>query len=140
MTGAPGKRVLTYGTFDLFHQGHVRLLHRLAALGDSLIVGCATDDLNASRGQSCLMGYAQRFDILSACRHVDLVIPEHHEDQKRTDIVNHNVSIFAMPDAWRGQFDDLNDLAQVIYLPTDKDLLSPDLPSLATRSRLLSAG
>ncbi len=72
------KRVLTYGTFDLFHYGHVRLLRRLAALGDKLIVGVSTDEFNAIKGKSSVMSFAQRRETLGACRFVDMVIPEEH--------------------------------------------------------------
>lgn len=123
------KRILTYGTFDLFHYGHVRLLRRLAALGDKLIVGVSTDEFNAIKGKSAVMTFAQRRETLEACRFVDMVIPEEHWDQKRTDIVNHNVSIFAMGDDWEGKFDDLSDLADVIYLPRTPDISTTDVKS-----------
>lgn len=123
------KRILTYGTFDLFHYGHVRLLRRLAALGDKLIVGVSTDEFNAIKGKSAVMTFAQRRETLEACRFVDMVIPEEHWNQKRTDIVNHNVSIFAMGDDWEGKFDDLSDLADVIYLPRTPDISTTDVKS-----------
>ena len=92
----PATTVLTYGTFDLFHHGHVRLLQRLSQLGDELIVGCSTDEFNAVKGKRCVMPYGQRREILEACRYVARVIPEENWAQKRSDIVNYNVSIFAM--------------------------------------------
>jgi glycerol-3-phosphate cytidylyltransferase len=121
------KRVLTYGTFDLFHHGHVRLLRRLAGLGDKLIVGVSTDEFNARKGKTATMSFEQRREIVESCRYVDRVIPESDWDQKRTDIVNYNVSLFAMGDDWAGKFDDLNDLAQVLYLPRTPEVSSTQL-------------
>lgn len=127
MIGTEEKRVLTYGTFDLFHYGHVRLLRRLSAMGDRLIVGVSTDEFNARKGKTAVMPYAQRREILEACRFVDRVIPEHDWDQKRTDIVNHNIALFAMGDDWTGQFDDLSDLTQVLYLPRTPEISTTDV-------------
>ncbi|MGS4985142.1 adenylyltransferase/cytidyltransferase family protein [Pseudosulfitobacter pseudonitzschiae] len=123
----PVTTVLTYGTFDLFHHGHVRLLQRLSQLGDELIVGCSTDAFNAVKGKRCVMPYGQRREILEACRYVARVIPEDSWAQKRSDIVNYNVSIFAMGDDWAGHFDDLGDLTRVIYLPRTQDVSTTEL-------------
>lgn len=119
--------VLTYGTLDLFHHGHVRLLARLYGMGTRLIVGCSTDAFNAGKGKTCAVPYAQRYEILAACRYVDMVIPEHSWAQKRSDIVNHNVAIFAMGDDWTGKFDDLKDVARVVYLPRTPDVSSTQI-------------
>lgn len=121
--------VITYGTFDLFHYGHVRLLQRLSTLGSELIVGCSTDEFNALKGKRSVMTFQQRREILESCRYVDRVIPEENWAQKRTDIVNYNVSIFAMGDDWTGEFDDLGDLAQVVYLPRTEDVSTTELRS-----------
>lgn len=123
----PVTTVLTYGTFDLFHHGHVRLLQRLSQLGDELIVGCSTDAFNAVKGKRCVMPYGQRREILEACRYVARVIPEDSWAQKRSDIVNYNVSIFAMGDDWVSHFDDLGDLTRVIYLPRTQDVSTTEL-------------
>lgn len=123
----PVTTVLTYGTFDLFHHGHVRLLQRLSQLGDELIVGCSTDAFNAVKGKRCVMPYGQRREILEACRYVARVIPEDSWAQKRSDIVNYNVSIFAMGDDWAYHFDDLGDLTRVIYLPRTQDVSTTEL-------------
>lgn len=130
----PPRVVLTYGTFDLFHHGHVRLLQRLSALGTELIVGCSTDDFNAQKGKQGVMPYEQRRLILESCRYVDRVIAEEHWDQKHTDIVNYNVSVFAMGDDWAGEFDHLSDLAQVVYLPRTAEISTSDL-----RDQIVSA-
>lgn len=118
------KTVITYGTFDLFHIGHVNLLKRAKSLGDRLIVGVSTDEFNQSKGKTTLVPYAHRAAILESCRYVDLVIPEQNWQQKRPDIVQHKVDIFVMGDDWRGKFDELSDLCQVIYLDRTKDVSS----------------
>jgi len=109
--------VLTYGSFDLFHQGHARLLQRLSMMGSELIVGCSTDAYNEQMGVPAVTPYAQRRLMLESCRFVSRVISEQAWEQKYTDIVNYNVSVFAMGEDWRGQFDHLNDVAQVVYVP-----------------------
>ena len=109
--------VLTYGSFDLFHQGHARLLQRLSMMGSELIVGCSTDAYNDAMGVPAVTSYAQRRLMLDSCRFVSRVIAEQDRDQKYTDIVNYNVSVFAMGEEWRGQFDHLEDITQVVYLP-----------------------
>jgi glycerol-3-phosphate cytidylyltransferase len=112
-----GSVVLTYGSFDRFHHGHVRFLQRLSRLGRRVIVGCATDEFNAAKGRPVELPFAQRRATLESCRYVDHVIAETCWEQKRTDIVNYDVSVLAIGENWRGQFDDLGDLAQVVYLP-----------------------
>jgi glycerol-3-phosphate cytidylyltransferase len=109
--------VLTYGSFDLFHQGHVQLLHRLSMMGTELIVGCSTDAYNAAMGVPAVTPYAQRRLMLESCRFVSRVIAEQDMEQKYTDIINYNVSVFAMGDEWSGQFDHLEDITQVVYVP-----------------------
>ena len=109
--------VLTYGSFDLFHQGHARLLQRLSMLGSALIVGCSTDAYNEEIGLPAVTSYAQRRLMLESCRFVSRVIAEQEWDQKYTDIINYNVSVFAMGDDWTGQFDHFEDITQVVYVP-----------------------
>jgi glycerol-3-phosphate cytidylyltransferase len=110
------KKVITYGTFDLFHIGHVRLLERLKGLGDHLIVGVSTDEFNAQKGKRSVYGYEDRATIVRAVRFVDEVIPEGSWEQKRKDITAHGVSVFAIGEDWKGKFDDLKDICQVVYL------------------------
>lgn len=114
--------VITYGTFDLFHIGHVNLLRRLRELGDRLVVGCSTDEFNALKGKQSAMPYEHRAGILRAIRYVDHVFPERTWDQKREDIVREGARIFAMGDDWVGKFDDLGDACEVVYLPRTRDV------------------
>lgn len=124
------KTVITYGTFDLFHIGHVRLLRRLRALGDRLVVGCSTDAFNAGKGKHTAMPYEQREELLLACRYVDEVFKEETWEQKRQDIIDHKADVFAMGDDWAGHFDDLQDICEVIYLPRTGGISSTDLKKL----------
>ncbi|MDE0588559.1 adenylyltransferase/cytidyltransferase family protein [Halocynthiibacter sp. C4] len=111
------KTVISYGTFDLFHLGHVRLLRRLKSLGGQLVIGCSTDEFNALKGKKCIMSYEQRVEILRSCRYVDAVFPEQSWDQKREDIIREKADIFGMGSDWEGKFDDLKDIVDVVYLP-----------------------
>lgn len=121
------KVVLTYGTYDLFHVGHARLLKRLRAMGDKLIVGCSTDEFNTLKGKKTVLPYAQREEVLKSCRYVDHVIPEENWEQKRTDIVEHNVDLFAMGDDWAGKFDDLEEICEVLYLARTPDISTTEI-------------
>lgn len=121
------KTVITYGTFDLFHIGHVNLLRRLRALGDRLVVGCSTDEFNALKGKKTVMPFAHRAEILASLRHVDHVFPEATWEQKREDIVRERADIFAMGDDWTGRFDDLGDLCEVVYLPRTRDVSTTEV-------------
>jgi glycerol-3-phosphate cytidylyltransferase len=111
------KRVLTYGTFDLFHIGHIRLLERARALGDSLVVGLSTDEFNLKKGKKSVFGYSERFAILSAMRHVDKIIPEDNWEQKLDDVIANEISVFVIGDDWEGKFDFLKPHCEVVYLP-----------------------
>ena len=119
--------VLTYGTFDLFHIGHVNLLQRLRALGTRLVVGCSTDEFNLVKNKKAIVPYAHRKAILESLRCVDRVIPEQTWEQKRTDIARENVQIFGMGDDWAGHFDDLKDCCQVVYLPRTTDISTTEI-------------
>lgn len=116
------KVVITYGTFDLFHVGHVRLLKRLRGLGDKLVVGISSDDFNEVKGKQSFFSYAERAEIVSACRYVDEVFPEHGWNQKIDDVMKFNANIFAMGDDWDGKFDFLKDYCKVIYLPRTENI------------------
>lgn len=111
------RRVLTYGTFDLFHVGHIRLLERARALGDYLVVGLSTDEFNQLKGKSSVFSYAERFAILSAVKHVDKIIPEDNWDQKVSDVLANEIDVFVIGDDWQGKFDFLRPHCDVTYLP-----------------------
>lgn len=121
------KTVITYGTFDLFHIGHVRLLQRLRGLGDRLIVGCSTDEFNEGKGKNTVLPFEQRKEILTACRYVDLVIPEENWEQKRQDIIEYSVAVFAIGDDWAGKFDELKDICDVQYLSRTDGISTTEL-------------
>ena len=122
--------VLTYGTFDLFHIGHLRLIERLAGLGDRLIVGVSTDEFNEGKGKTSVVSYEDRAAIVGAIKGVDLVIPERSWDQKRADIVEHEVDVFVMGDDWTGKFDDLSDVCEVRYLPRTSGVSSTSIKEM----------
>lgn len=112
------KRVLTYGTFDLLHYGHIRLLKRAKALGDYLIVAASTDEFNEIKGKKSYHNYETRKEMLESVRYVDLVIPEKTWEQKIQDIKDYKVDIVVMGSDWAGsdKFDYLKDYCEVIYL------------------------
>jgi len=111
------KKVITYGTYDLLHVGHINLLRRAKALGDYLIVALSTDEFNAVKNKKAYYSYEDRKTILEAIRYVDEVIPERCWEQKIQDIIDHQVDVFVMGDDWKGKFDFLKDYCEVVYLP-----------------------
>lgn len=117
------RRVITYGTFDLLHYGHINLLRRAKAQGDYLIVALSTDEFNWNEKQKkSYFTYEERKAMLEAIRYVDLVIPENDWDQKRSDIVTYGANVFVMGDDWKGKFDFLRDLCEVVYLPRTPEI------------------
>jgi len=110
------KIVITYGTYDLLHVGHINLLKRAKTLGDYLIVGLSTDEFNRIKNKDCFLPYAQRKAVLETIRYVDEVIPEENWEQKVTDIKNKKVDIFVMGNDWEGKFDELKKYCEVVYL------------------------
>lgn len=131
------KRVITYGTYDLLHWGHIRLLKRARALGDYLIVALSTDEINEFKGKKAYHSYEERKLMLEAIRYVDLVIPENDWEQKRGDIVKFDVDVFAIGDDWEGKFDYLEDLCEVVYLPRTDGIsttkIKQDLEKLSSK-------
>ncbi|WP_102795723.1 glycerol-3-phosphate cytidylyltransferase [Bowmanella denitrificans] len=119
--------VLTYGTFDLLHIGHLNILEGLKAKGDKLIVGVSTDEFNQQKGKRSLFSYEQRARMIAGLKCVDMVIPEEHWQQKADDIKEFDVDIFGMGSDWQGKFDHLNELCEVIYLPRTPDVSSTNL-------------
>lgn len=110
------KRVITYGTFDLIHYGHINLLERAKKMGDYLVVGLSTNEFNEVKNKRCYFSFEERKRLLEAIRYVDLVIPEESWEQKRTDIKLYQIDTFVMGNDWEGKFDDLKDLCEVVYL------------------------
>ncbi len=121
------KTVITYGTFDLFHIGHLRLLQRAKSLGDRLIVAVSTDDFNSIKGKKSIIPFEQRAEIVSNVKCVDLVIPEISWEQKLEDIKKYGVDIFVMGDDWKGKFDNLREYCQVVYLPRTEGISSSQI-------------
>ena len=122
--------VLTYGTFDLFHIGHLNLINRLADLGDRLVIAVSTDEFNAGKGKTSVMSYEDRCHIVSCIKGVDLVIPESSWDQKVTDIKEHDVDIFAIGDDWAGKFDELKGLCEVVYMSRTDGISSTEIKQM----------
>ena len=113
------KRILTYGTFDLLHYGHIRLLKRARELGDYLIVSLSTDEFNAIKGKKSYHDYETRKKMLEAIRYVDLVIPEENWEQKVQDIKDYKVDVVVMGDDWADsdKFDYLKEYCELTFLP-----------------------
>lgn len=117
------KKVITYGTFDLLHYGHVNLLQRAKALGDYLIVAISTDEFNWNmKGKKCYFTYEERKRLVEAIRYVDLVIPEESWEQKVTDVDEYKVDTFVIGDDWEGKFDFLKEKCEVVYLPRTPEI------------------
>ena len=119
------KQVITYGTFDLLHYGHINLLKRAKAMGDYLIVALSTDDFNeVEKGKKTYFTFEERRQLLEAIRYVDLVIPEESWDQKLTDVPLYQIDYFVMGDDWQGKFDFVGEKteAEVVYLPRTPEI------------------
>ena len=118
------KRVITYGTFDLLHYGHINLLKRAKEKGDYLVVALSTDEFNWNEKQKkCYFTYEQRKALLESIRYVDLVIPEENWEQKRTDIHEYHIDTFVMGNDWEGEFDFLKEEGcEVVYLPRTPEI------------------
>lgn len=134
-------KVITYGTYDLLHYGHIRLLERAKALGDYLIVGVTADDFDKARGkinvQQTLM---ERIEAVKATGLADEIIVEEYEGQKIDDVVRHNVDIFAIGSDWLGKFDYLNEYCKVVYLERTQGVSSTDLRSEKRQLKLALVG
>ncbi|MDD6911484.1 adenylyltransferase/cytidyltransferase family protein [Actinobacillus minor] len=125
--------VITYGTFDLFHIGHVRLLKRLRALGDKLIVGLSSDEFNAIKGKKSFFSYEERKEILLSCKYVDEVFPEYNWEQKIDDVQKYQADIFGMGNDWVGKFDELNTYCKVVYLDRTEDISTTEIKNNLSR-------
>lgn len=125
------KRVITYGTFDVLHYGHINLLKRAKELGDYLIVGLSSDEFNLIKNKKSFYSYEERKNLLESIRYVDLIIPENNWEQKPSDIQEYKADIFVMGDDWQGKFDYLKKYCEVIYLPR-----TPEVSSTQTKEYL----
>jgi glycerol-3-phosphate cytidylyltransferase len=114
--------VITYGTFDTFHYGHLELLKRSKELGDKLIVAVSTDEFNSLKGKKSVFSYEKRYEWVSSIKFVDLVIPENNWEQKDHDVIKYDINILTMGDDWTGKFDYLP--CKVIYLDRTPEISS----------------
>lgn len=120
------KTILTYGTFDLFHYGHLRILKRAKKLGDELIVGVSSDEFNKLKNKKSIYSYLHRSKIVESTIFVDKVIKENNWQQKEKDIKKYRVHTLVMGDDWKGKFDYLNKLCNIVYLPRTKNISSTE--------------
>jgi len=117
------KKVITYGTYDLLHYGHINLLRRARSLGDYLIVALSTDEFNTiEKRKKTYFSWDERKHMLDAIKYVDLVIPEKTWEQKKDDIIKYGVDTFVIGDDWEGKFDFLKDICNVVYLPRTHEI------------------
>lgn len=122
------KKVITYGTFDLFHIGHLNLLRRAKALGDYLIVAVSSDKFNLEeKNKICQISDVDRMEIVKAIRYVDEVILEESWDQKVKDVAKYDIDVFVIGDDWRGEFDFLKDQCEVVYLPRTEGISTTEI-------------
>lgn len=119
--------VLTYGTFDLFHIGHLKILQRASELGDELVVAVSTDEFNAVKGKKVMIPYEQRAEIVGNIKCVTKVIPEDNWGQKIEDIKTHNVDVFVMGSDWNGKFDELKEYCEVVYMDRTTNISTTSL-------------
>jgi glycerol-3-phosphate cytidylyltransferase len=121
------RKVITYGTYDLLHHGHINLLRRARELGDHLTVALSTDEFNRRKGKTCFYPFAIRQEVLQAVRYVDAVLPEVDWEQKVSDIVELKIDLFVMGDDWTGKFDFLRPYCEVVYLPRTPGISTTDI-------------
>lgn len=121
------RKVITYGTFDLLHYGHINILKRAKEQGDYLIVALSTNEFNEMKGKKCYFSYEERKKLVESVRYVDLVIPENNWEQKIEDVKEYRVDIFVMGDDWKGKFDFLKEHCEVVYLERTPEISSTDI-------------
>jgi len=127
------KTIITYGTFDMFHIGHLKLLQRLKDMADELIVAVSTDEFNQGKGKKTLIPYEQRAEIVANIKCVDKVIPEKSWEQKIDDIKKYDVDIFAIGNDWEGKFDFLKEYCEVVYLERTENVSTTQLKKSLTQ-------
>lgn len=128
------KTVITYGTFDILHVGHINLLRRARALGDRLVVGLSSDEFNRGKHKSSLLNYENRKAVLESIRYVDQVFPEHDWEQKVDDIKRYGAQVFVMGHDWEGKFDFLSEFCSVVYLPRTTDISTTEIKQTLSRT------
>jgi glycerol-3-phosphate cytidylyltransferase len=129
------KKVITYGTFDLFHKGHLELLKRARSLGDYLIVAISTDEFNSlEKNKKSIYSFEDRSAIVGAIRYVDEVIPEKTWKQKITDVIDYKIDVFVIGEDWKGKFDYLKECCEVVYLSRTEGISSSDVKSIIRTS------
>jgi glycerol-3-phosphate cytidylyltransferase len=121
---------ITYGTFDLFHIGHLNLIRRIKAMCSDLVVAVSTDEFNTLKGKKCVIPYAERSAIVSSIKYVDKVIPETDWEQKLSDVEKYNVDCFVMGDDWTGKFDFLKEKCDVVYLPRTEGISTTQIKEI----------
>jgi glycerol-3-phosphate cytidylyltransferase len=134
----PKQRILTYGTYDVLHYGHIRLLQRAAALGDELFVGLSTDEFNAQKGKAAFYPYNVRYEMLKAIRYVDHVFPEDSWEQKRRDIERYQIHTLVMGSDWQGssRFEELRDACSIVFFEYTEGISSTDVKARLDASRV----
>ena len=124
------RKVITYGTFDLFHVGHLNILKRAKEQGDYLVVAVSSDAFNEIKGKKCVIPDYERMAIVEAIKYVDEVIPENDWEQKVRDVQEHNIDVFVMGDDWTGKFDFLKEYCEVVYLPRTEGISTTQLKTV----------
>lgn len=125
------KRVLTYGTFDLLHYGHIRLLKRAKELGDYLIVALSTDEFNLEKGKKSYYNYETRKELLESIKYVDMIIPEKNWEQKTDDVKKYDIDVVVMGSDWAGsdRFDYLKEFCEVVYIERTPEISTTKVKS-----------
>ena len=121
------KRAITYGTYDLFHIGHLRLLKRIADMADELYVAVSSDEFNALKGKKCIVPFENRKEIVESLRMVTKVIREDNWEQKKDDVQKYDCDLFVMGSDWTGKFDFLKDYCEVVYLPRTEGISTTEI-------------
>lgn len=129
-------KVITYGTFDLLHYGHINLLTRAKRYGDYLIVGCSSDEFTRGKGKECHFTYEKRALMLESLRCVDLVIEENRWEQKIEDVIEFKVDVFVIGDDWRGRFDFLKNYCKVVYLPRTPEVSTTSIKDIIRKKAI----
>ena len=127
-------KVITYGTFDTFHYGHVELLNRARQLGDYLVVAVSTDEFNKIKGKTCMFSYKKRVEWVNSLKSVNEVIAEESWEQKHEDVTKHDIDVFVMGDDWIEKFDFLNKYCKVVYLKRTDNISSTDIKRIQKKN------